>query len=78
MRTEYNIESRPAGSFWGGKYGLSMSCPVCGKPALRLKTSYVKGDRVVQYAHRVTLELDRKNEPQVDFGTPCVQTGRDH
>lgn len=72
-----DITQRPVGSFFGGKPSASTSveCPVCSKPALRIKDGILKGKRTRHYAHRLTLKLNSKNEPTIEWDEPCVEGG---
>lgn len=69
-----DITQRPVGSFYGGKPSAATSvlCPTCHKPALLIANKILKGKRVRHYAHGLTLKLNAKNEPIVEFDNPCV------
>lgn len=70
-----DVTKRPVGSFFGGKRSAanSVACPTCTKPALLIKTSIKNGKRVRHYAHGFKLVLNSKNDPEVEWDSPCVE-----
>lgn len=64
----YDVTTKPVGSFFGGKQGLSIACPVCGSPGLVIS----KDGKETCIAHCFDIRLNRHNEPVCDWGKQCV------
>lgn len=73
MATLYAIDvaSRPLGRQYGGKCGVSIACPICGRPALVHKKGRTQGVFWTDYAHRLSFDLDGHNEPQMHASEIC-------
>lgn len=69
--TAWDVASRPVGSHWGGKFGVSVECPLCHRPALRYRETRTQGVFFTEYAHRFALSLDQKNEPVCTASEIC-------
>jgi hypothetical protein len=72
-----DVTQREVGAFYGGKpsAAVSVSCPVCSKPALMIKNAILKGKRVKHYAHGFKLVLNEKNDPKIEWDEPCIEGG---
>lgn len=66
-----DVSLRPLGQHYGGKYGASIPCPVCQRPALKYKTGRAEGVPWTDYAHRLSFDLDSKNEPRLTASEIC-------
>jgi hypothetical protein len=58
-----DVAARPLGRAYGGKHGVSVACPLCNRPALIFKKGKTQGRAWVDYAHRLSFELNSHNEP---------------
>lgn len=70
-----DIAARPVGQHYGGKHAVSVACPVCGKPALIHKKGFAGGAAWTDYAHRISIDLDHKNEAQAIASQVCRAAG---
>lgn len=74
-----NIASRPLGQLIGGKYDVSIECPVCKRPAVLHRSGRRAGTGVLfkEYAHRISIDLNEHNEPVARASEICIAIPRD-
>lgn len=66
-----DIAGCPLGQLVGGKYGQSVECPVCARPAVLYRKSRERGAFFTEYAHRICLDLDPHNEAVMRASEIC-------
>lgn len=72
-KLSFDIRTKPVGYMWGGKMRVSVACPVCSRPALKLPKKIRKeGEDIQPYAHVIHYSLDNKKDAVADFGNPCL------
>jgi hypothetical protein len=70
-----DVTKKELGSLIGGKYGVVVTCEVCGKPACTTGETgdYIRSGRKMRdYAHAFSFTLNAKNEPQMRVSDSCT------
>lgn len=69
-----DVASRPVGQLVGGRYDVSVECPVCKRPGVLHREARKSGVLFREYAHRISIDLDQKNEPVARASEICIET----
>lgn len=76
---DYSIDlgKREVGLPIGGKYGRTIECPRCGRGAVFMRKYWSQRDQRIycEYAHVLSFDLNRRNEPVMRAGDLCRWDG---
>lgn len=74
-QVDLDITKWKAGWQLGGKFGVSVVCPVCAHVGAYLGKKFVQGTERHRFAHHLRIKLSVKFDPEHEFGEPCVFVG---